>query len=41
MIQLYEQRQKNINKAQVEYFARLSMVINGNIEELLKLMELE
>ena len=41
MIQHYEQRQKNINKAQVEYLARLSRVLNCNIEELLELVELE
>ena len=38
MIQHYEQRQKNINKAQVEYLARLSRVLNCNIEELLELV---
>lgn len=41
MIQHYEQRQKNINKAQVEYLARLSRVLNCNIEELLELVEKE
>lgn len=41
MIQHYEQRQKNINKAQVEYLARLSRVLNCNIEELLELVEVE
>ena len=40
-IQQYEQRQKNINKAQVEYLARLSRVLNCNIEELLELVEVE
>jgi len=38
MIQHYEQRQKNINKAQVEYLARLSRVLNCNIEEVLELV---
>lgn len=41
MIQHYEQRQKNINKAQVKYLARLSRVLNCNIEELLELVEVE
>ena len=41
MIQHYEQRQKNINKAQAEYLARLSRVLNCNIEELLELVEVE
>ena len=41
MIQHYEQRQKNINKAQVEYLVRLSRVLNCNIEELLELVEKE
>ena len=41
MIQHYEQRQKNINKAQVEYLARLSRVLNCNIEELLELVKME
>ena len=41
MIQHYEQRQKNINKAQVEYLARLSRVLNCTIEELLELVEVE
>lgn len=41
MIQHYEQRQKNINKAQAEYLARLSRVLNCNIEELLELVEKE
>lgn len=41
MIQHYEQRQKNINKAQVEYLARLSRVLSCNIEELLELVEKE
>lgn len=41
MIQHYEQRQKNINKAQVEYLVRLSRVLNCNIEELLELVEVE
>ena len=41
MIQHYEQRQKNINKAQAEYLARLSRVLNCNIEELLELVEME
>ena len=41
MIQHYKQRQKNINKAQVEYLARLSRVLNCNIEELLELVEVE
>lgn len=41
MIQHYEQRQKNINKAQAEYLARLSRVLNCNIEELLELVVME
>lgn len=41
MIQHYEQRQKNINKAQVEYLARLSRVLNCNIEDLLELVKME
>jgi len=41
MIQHYEQRQKNINKAQAEYLAGLSRVLNCNIEELLELVEKE
>ena len=41
MIQHYEQRQKNINKAQVKYLARLSRVLNCNIEELLELVKME
>ena len=41
MIQHYEQRQKNINKAQVEYLARFSRVLNCNIEELLELVKME
>ena len=41
MIQHYEQRQKNINKAQVEYLVKLSRVLNCNIEELLELVEKE
>lgn len=40
MIQHYEQRQKNINKAQVEYLARLARVLNCNIEELLELVDM-
>ena len=41
MIQHYEQRQKNINKAQTEYLVRLSRVLNCNIEDLLELVEKE
>ncbi len=37
MIQHYEQRQKNINKAQTEYLVRLSKVLNCDIEDLLEL----
>lgn len=40
MIQHYEQRQKNINKAQAEYLARLSRVLKCNTEELLELVEM-
>lgn len=40
MIQHYEQRQKNINKAQVECLARLARVLNCNIEELLELVDM-
>lgn len=40
MIQHYEQRQKNINKAQAEYLARLSRVLNCNMEDLLELVEM-
>lgn len=39
MIQHYEQRQKNINKAQSEYLVRLSKVLNCDIENLLELAE--
>jgi len=35
-IQQYEQKQKNINKAQVEYIIRLSRVLNCRPEELLE-----
>lgn len=35
-IQQYEQRQKNINKAQAEYLLRLSKVLKCNMEELLE-----
>ena len=41
MIQHYEQRQKNINKAQTEYLVRLSRVLNCEIEDLLELIEKE
>ena len=41
MIQHYEQRQKNINKAQTEYLLRLSRVLNCEIEDLLELIEKE
>ena len=41
MIQHYEQRQKNINKAQTEYLVRLSRVLNCDIEDLLELVEKE
>lgn len=41
MIQHYEQRQKNINKAQTEYLVRLSRVLNCEIEDLLELVEKE
>ena len=41
MIQHYEQRQKNINKAQTEYLVRLSKVLNCDIEDLLELVEEE
>ena len=35
-LQQYEQRQKNINKAQVDYVVRLSKALNCNIEILLE-----
>lgn len=38
MIQHYEQRQKNINKAQTEYLVGLSKVLNCDIKELLELI---
>ncbi|MBQ6698569.1 MAG: helix-turn-helix transcriptional regulator [Oscillospiraceae bacterium] len=38
MIQHYEQRQKNINKAQTEYLVRLSKVLNCDIKDLLELI---
>ena len=41
MIQHYEQRQKNINKAQTEYLVSLSKVLNCDIEDLLELVEKE
>lgn len=41
MIQHYEQRQKNINKAQTEYLVRLSKVLNCDIEDLLELTDKE
>ena len=41
MIQHYEQRQKNINKAQTEYLVKLSKVLNCDIEDLLELVEKE
>ncbi len=41
MIQHYEQRQKNINKAQTEYLVRFSRVLNCDIEDLLELVEIE
>ena len=41
MIQHYEQRQKNINKAQTEYLVRLSKTLNCDIEDLLELVEEE
>ena len=41
MIQHYEQRQKNINKAQTEYLVKLSKVLNCDIEDLLELAEKE
>ena len=37
MVQHYEQRQKNINKAQTEYLVKLSKVLNCDIEDLLEL----
>ena len=41
MIQHYEQRQKNLNKAQTEYLVRLSKILNCDIEDLLELTETE
>ena len=41
MIQHYEQRQKNINKAQTEYLVKLSKVLNRDIEDLLELAKKE
>lgn len=38
-IQQYEQRQKNINKAQVEYLAKLSRVLCCDIEDLMEKVE--
>lgn len=35
-IQQYEQRQKNINKAQVEYMIRLSKVLHCSVEDLME-----
>ena len=35
-IQQYEQRQKNINKAQAETLLRLSRVLNCSVEDLLE-----
>lgn len=35
-IQQYEQRQKNINKAQVEYVVRLSKVLHCSVEDLVE-----
>ena len=35
-IQHYEQRQKNINKAQAEYLVKLSKVLSCNVEDLLE-----
>lgn len=36
MIQHYEQRQKNINKAQAEYLVSLARVLNCNVEDLIE-----
>ena len=41
MIQHYEQRQKNINKAQTEYLVKLSKTLNCDIEDLMELIEKE
>ena len=41
MIQHYEQRQKNINKAQTEYLVKLSKTLNCDIEDLMELTEKE
>ncbi len=38
-IQHYEQRQKNINKAQAEYLVRLSKVLNCSVEDLLEYVD--
>lgn len=38
MIQHYEQRQKNINKAQVEYLIKLAKVLSCNVEDLTEYM---
>lgn len=35
-IQQYEQRQKNINKAQLEYVIRLSKVLHCSVEDLVE-----
>lgn len=40
MIQHYEQRQKNINKAQAEYLVSLSRVLNCNAEDLIEHTEI-
>lgn len=39
MIQHYEQRQKNINKAQVESLIKLSKVLSCNVEDLIECVE--
>lgn len=38
-VQHYEQRQKNINKAQAEYLVKLSKVLNCNVEDLLEYVD--
>ncbi|MCI9626848.1 MAG: helix-turn-helix transcriptional regulator [Clostridia bacterium] len=38
-IQHYEQRQKNINKAQAEYLVKLSKTLNCNVEDLLEYVD--
>ena len=36
-IQQYEQRQKNINRAQVEHLAMMAQVLNCNTNQILEL----